>query len=308
MRPLGPYPALVLGGGQGTAKTTTGRALKNLIDPSAAPLRCEPREIRDLMIHAQNSHVLAFDNISVLPHWLSDAFCRLATGGGIGVRELYTNGGETIFEAVRPVIMNGIDDFVTRGDLLERAIIIRHPPIPDSQRHPESLFWGAFNAAHPGLLGALLDRVAGGLRELPNTRLARLPRMADFAIFALACERAAGEIPRFAAAYTGNQGEGREQALEASPVVPALLRCLRSLRAALPPSAQLAWQGTPTVLLDCLRLHAPNPLPKGWPTQANYLTNFLRRILPDLLRVHGIQVECDVRVRGQRRVAITWPR
>ena len=62
--PRGPYPVLVLNGEQGSAKSTVARLLRALIDPNAAPLRSEPRETRDLMIAAQNSWVLSFDNIS----------------------------------------------------------------------------------------------------------------------------------------------------------------------------------------------------------------------------------------------------
>jgi len=34
------------------------------------------------MIAALNSHVIAYDNLSVIPDWLSDALCVLSTGGG----------------------------------------------------------------------------------------------------------------------------------------------------------------------------------------------------------------------------------
>ena len=33
------------------------------------------------MIAANNGHLLAFDNLSGLSPWLSDALCRLASGG-----------------------------------------------------------------------------------------------------------------------------------------------------------------------------------------------------------------------------------
>ena len=169
MLPGGPQPALVVNGEQGSGKSTVARAIKALLDPGAAPIRCEPKDARDLMIAARNNHVLALDNLSHLPAWLSDALCRLATGGGFATRELYTNDEEVIFDAKRPVMLNGIEEFVTRGDLLERSILLRLSSIPDTQRMPESEFWARFDALRPKLLGALLDRVAGGLRELPGS-------------------------------------------------------------------------------------------------------------------------------------------
>ena len=60
------------------------RVIRSLIDPSTSPLRAEPRDVRDLMIASRNSWVVAFDNVSHLPNWLSDAICRLATGQAAG--------------------------------------------------------------------------------------------------------------------------------------------------------------------------------------------------------------------------------
>jgi hypothetical protein len=290
-RPDGPFPALVLLGEQGSAKTTTARALKQLIDPSSTKVQCEPKDPRDLMIQGRSKWVLAFDNLSSLPVWLSDALCRLATGGGFSTRALYTDDEEVIFDAKRPLIVNGIEDFVTRADLLERSILIRHPAIPDGKRRLESEFWAAFDAAHPRLLGAVLDRVSAGLRELPGVRLDRLPRMADFALFAVACERGAGEPAAFLAAYAENQAGAHEQALDASPLPAALLAVLEG---------QDSWEGTPAELLAELDRHAPTPPPKDWPKRANTLTNKLRRLAPNLRRVHGLDVDCDGRESGGR--------
>ena len=43
---------------------------------------------------------------------------------------------------------------------------------------------------HASILGALLDAVSIGLRNAPNLRPPALPRMADFAKWAIACEPA----------------------------------------------------------------------------------------------------------------------
>lgn len=116
-QPDEPFPLLVLQGEQGSAKSTTGRLLRSLIDPNKSPLRSPPRDIRDIMIAAQNSWIVAFDNISYLPPWLSDGLCSLATGGGFSTRELYTDAQETLFVAKRPILLNGIDGVVIRETL-----------------------------------------------------------------------------------------------------------------------------------------------------------------------------------------------
>jgi hypothetical protein len=75
-----------------------------------APVRALARDERELMIAANNSHVLAFDNVSGLPGWLSDALCRIASGGSLAVRQLYTDDDEVLFQAVRPTLINSIED------------------------------------------------------------------------------------------------------------------------------------------------------------------------------------------------------
>ena len=181
---------IVLSGEQGSAKSTFSAILRALLDPNTAPLRALPREDRDLFIAASNGHVLAFDNVSGLPGWISDTLCRLATGGGFAVRQLYTDQDEVLFDAARPVILNGIEEIVTRPDLADRAVFLTLQPIPEEHRRPEQELWAAFDAERPRVLGVLLDAVVEGLKRLPETRLEKLPRMADFALWATACETA----------------------------------------------------------------------------------------------------------------------
>ena len=117
----GPYPLLAISGEQGSAKTVLSKLLRALVDPNAAPVRALAREERDLMIAANNAYLLAFDNLSGLSPWVSDALCRLASGGSFAVRQLYTDDEEVLFQAARPILLNGIEDLVYRPDLADRA-------------------------------------------------------------------------------------------------------------------------------------------------------------------------------------------
>jgi hypothetical protein len=112
------------------------------------------------MIAATNGLVQALDNLSSLPDWLSDALCRPSTGGGFATRELYTNAEEAIFNTVRPLIINGIEDVVERPDLHDRCLTLVCPYIPPEQRRDEEQFWKDFEITRPRILGALLDAVA----------------------------------------------------------------------------------------------------------------------------------------------------
>jgi hypothetical protein len=164
LRSGGPYPLLAVTGEQGSAKTVLSKLLKALIDPHAAPVRALARDERELMIAASHSHLLAFDNLSSLPASLSDALCRLASGGSLAVRRLYTDEDEVLFQAARPILVNGIEDIVSRADLADRAIFLTLAPIAEQRRRSEAELWREFERARPRILGALLDAAAHGLR------------------------------------------------------------------------------------------------------------------------------------------------
>jgi hypothetical protein len=296
-RPRGPYPLLVLCGEAGTAKTTLGKLLRSLIDPSVTSLRSEPRELRDLMIAATNGYVAAFDNLSYLPSWLSDALCRLATGGGFATRELYTNDEEVLFEAIRPTIITAINEVVTAGDLLDRAIFLTLRPISEETRSTEEDLMQRFEATRPRILGALLGAVAAGLRQLPQTRLERLPRMADFARWAEAVSRGIGWQPHaFLNSYRGAIESANSVALEASPIASPLFQFM---------AARSQWTGTASELLPALVSLAGEAIARSrdWPKKPNALSNALRRLGPNLRRL-GLDVTFDREGKGRARTII----
>ena len=289
-RDKGPYPVLVLNGEQGSAKSTTERVIRALIDPNKAPLRSEPRDPRDLMIAATNSWVVALDNLSHILPWLSDALCRLSTGGGFGTRQLFTDDDETLFDAQRPVILNGIEEIVTRPDLLDRSLVIRSPRIPEGLIRSEKVLWQEFEDARPRILGALLDAVVLALRNVGTVNLEKLPRMADFAIWAIAAEPALGlSRGEFMTAYTGNRDDAHALVLESSPVAKLVTEAA-------------PFAGTATELLTLLDSRAPESLQHGksWPKDGRALSNTLRRLAPNL-RAVGTDVTFGRSGSGRKR-------
>jgi hypothetical protein len=282
LRNRGPYPILVVSGEQGSAKSTGCAMLRALIDPNTAPLRALPREDRDLFIAASNGHVLCFDNISGLTGWISDTLCRLATGGGFAVRQLYTDQDEVLFDASRPMILNGIEDIVTRPDLADRAVFLRLESIPEERRRPETELWAAFEAERPRILGVLLDAVAKGLKLLSQTQLPTLPRMADFALWATACETALWPEGTFWSAYRGNRGEAVEGVIDADPIA-AAVRALMTV--------QTVWTGTASDLLDALAREVGERVAKSktWPDTPRALSGRLRRAATCLRKI-GVEI------------------
>lgn len=293
----GPYTVLALNGEQGSAKSTTCRMLRMLIDPNTANLRAAPRDDRDLLIAASNSWVVCFDNLSDLRDWLSDGCCRLATGGGFATRELFTDGEEKIFEATRPILINGIEEVATRPDLLERSITLTLPPIPDDRRVDEDSLWKQFHETRPRILGALLDAVVMALRNLPTVKLDVMPRMADFCRWVVAAEPALPWTPgNFMAAYNANRAAGNDLALEASPVAAVIVKLMEG---------KPEWTGTATQLLkelDSLIDEAGKRRP-DWPKTARGLSGAIKRITPALRR-GGIVVTQAARTEKARQLHI----
>jgi hypothetical protein len=294
LRPKGPFPVLNLYAEQGAGKTTVARKIRALIDPNTAPMRSEPKDPRDVMIAANNGWIIALDNLSHISPWMSDALCRLSTGGGFSTRELYSDQEEIIFDAQRPVILTGIEELATRGDLLDRSLIVTLPTIPEDRRRPEGLIWQSFDEAKPRMLGVLYDAVAVALRNLPETTMSRLPRMADFALWATAAEIGIGMQPgAFMAAYDGNRTAGNELALEASPVGKIIMDFMATMS---------LWTGTATELLNELDALAGDRTKrsKGWPQTGRSLSGILKRLAPNL-RAVGVDVNFGSTGRGREK-------
>jgi hypothetical protein len=269
--------------------------LRALVDPNVAPVRSLPREERDLFIAANNGHVLAFDNLSALAPWLSDALCRLASGGSFAVRQLYTDQDEVLFHAARPIILNSIEDVVSRPDLADRALFLTLPWLSEARRRPEQKLWQEFENVRPRLLGALLDVLSHGLRALPHVRLDRLPRMADFACWAAACETGLWPAGTFARAYAANRRVAIEDAVDADPVA----TCVRELMA-----DRSSWAGSAADLLRASAEHSRDGIGSdriGWPQNPRALAGRLRRA-QTFLRAVGIDVAFSREGRAGSRI------
>jgi len=299
LRDRGPYPILVVNGEQGAGKSVFSRMVRLLVDPNAAPIRAVPRDDRDLVVSAGNAHVLAFDNLSSVPNWLSDALCRMATGGGFATRALHTDREEIIFEAQRPILLNGIPQLTDRADLADRAVNIHLVALPEAHRRPEEEVFADFEAARPRILGALLDAVSAALRHLPGVKLKGAPRMADFTKWVTAAEAGLGWEPgSFVMAYERNRTNVSDSAFEADFIAVAV----RDLVLADHPQG---WSATPTEWHTALNARASESVRKlrTWPAHAQAFGNRIDRATP-LLKRKGFFVE---RQHSERRLITIVP-
>lgn len=279
-----PFIILVIQGQQGSAKSTLCRQIRSLVDPNGTPLCAAPKGEQDLIISARHSLLLAFDNLSHVQPWLSDALCRMATGGGHTARRLFSDSSEVRLNVMRPVLINGITDLTTRSDFLDRTVTITLPVIQDTERRCEADINVEFERCRPRIFGALMDALSASLRNLPLVKPTVLPRMADFARFGMAAESALGfSAGTFMAAYQQDRLAVHSIALEASPIVPMLWRLAQNG----------PWSGVSRELLLALVAGTrPEDQRKnaGWPADPGKLTSDLKRLAPNL-RATGLEVQ-----------------
>ncbi|MGD8238008.1 MAG: toprim domain-containing protein [Armatimonadota bacterium] len=281
LQPGSPYPLLLILGEAGATKSSATRLLRSIVDPAGATGRsvtAPPREGKDLFAVVRSRHVLAIDNVSAVPQWLSDLLSSVATGGGQDTRQLYTDHDLTSVDAQRPILVNGIEVRGLGEDLVDRSIVLNLTR--PAERVPEVEYWARVEEAWPTILGGLCDAASCALRRLPEVREQRgdLSRMADFAQWIAAAEPALHEAEvfadlDFAGVYAANRRAAGENVLEASVIGKWLMEL-----------AEERWQGTAGEMLAELEERAGERTTRlrAWPKTASSLGKRLTRLAPAL--------------------------
>jgi hypothetical protein len=297
------YPVLVFSSQQNCGKSTSASVLCKMIDPNLASLVAKPRGIEDLFISVSNRLLVAFDNLSFISDELSDALCLVATGGSFTKRKNYSDSDEVILTAKNPLILTGIGDIATKGDLLSRSIIINLPTITNSKRTSESEFWKEFDKVQPRILGALLDAVSEGLKNFYFVEVKDCEaRMLDFVKFGSAIETTLGlEKGDFVNLCNKNYENANNVAIENNPVAILINQFMQDTP---------EWIGSASDLLTKIYVSADEMTRKNpaFPKSPQKLSIILDRLAPNL-RLEGIEIEKGEHLReggtGKRRIKIT---
>lgn len=285
-----PHPILALLGEQGTAKSTAAAFCVGLIDPSPAPLRSAPKDIRAWSVTATASWTVALDNVSAIAAWFSDTLCKAVTGDGIVDRALFTDDDVSVLSFRRVIALTSIDAGSLAGDLAERMVPVELQRITANRRRPDADVAAEYRQVQPATLGALLDLLAEVLRVLPSVKLAELPRMADFARILAALDIVTGW--NSLTAYQQRSNESNHAVIDSDPFATAITQMINGTVA--------GWAGTVAELLATV---TPEHPPRGWPQTNRSAGGHLRRISP-ALRACGINVEA-AKSNGERIFRLT---
>ena len=278
------YPVLVISAHRGSGKTAAAEIIKGLIDPGKAALIKLQGDTLKLAVTLSRRWLAVYDNVGHISPEQSDDLCRVATNFGYSTRTLHTTDEETTFELTRPQIITAIDALVTRDDLADRVLMVQLPEITEQQRLPQAELNAKVEAARPRILGALLTALSQTLAVIPNTKPDTLPRMADYALFAIASEKALGlEDGEFRKIFDESREQSRKVVIESSPVGEAIVRLMEK--------TDLVWKGTASELLNELENHTDTATYRSryFPKASNSLSRQLNRLAPDL-KAQGIEV------------------
>ena len=293
LRPDTPYPLLELIGEQGSAKSSAQEALRRVLDPNACNLRSAPRTAEDVFIAGAVNHLVSCENVSHLPAPVQDAMCTIATGGGFAKRKLYSDADETVIQAKRPIIINGISASITQQDLVSRALSLELPRLTDAKL--KNALEDHFHKHHGSILAALLTFATGALLFLPEQKLPpeRRPRLVEFAYLGMALAQAMDCDPEdFLRQFESAREDGLERTLDASPVASAIREWAEVNRALTEYTAK-QW-------LEILNgFKAANE--PSWPRSPKGLGDAMRRAAP-ALRQLGIECTC----LGRRGGSVQW--
>jgi hypothetical protein len=284
-------PIMMQIGPQGACKSTTGRRLRSLLDPSIIVElgECCGRDLLQIMDHHA---VPMLDNVGHLNRGNADTFCRVVTGGGIQHRRLYTDDEPIISTYRRSIIMNGLHLPSLRADFLDRCIILRSERQNAFEERSE--LDAKFEQDRPSILGSLLDLFVKTLQELDSVPATREFRLADFARFGRAVAVALGQTAdAFDDAYRSSMEEHQTDVLENCVIARTILELAK------PTAIQITSGELLELLKETCAALDWSSTPSDWPKSPRCMSVELEQLSPMLLKL-GVSVERLKRTSRQR--------
>lgn len=243
----------------------------SIVDPREPAHTSVPDKETDLMVAAATRNVIAIDNVTSISKEMSDAYCRLTTGGGMERRELYSDSNLHTLSACSSVIVTSIFPPTNREDFQRRAINFRIRPASNDERLAKEDVEAMAEWACPRIMGALMRAVSSAIRRREETRArlrGHLPALADMMLWVEAGAPDLGfRDGQFLDDYKQHKQAAVVEAADSDPLVQALV----SLLGAQP---DLKLEGTAKAVLE--RLTDIEAAHHEWmPKQPRYLRDQL---------------------------------
>lgn len=265
-----PRPHLAFYGEPGSGKSNAAFMFKKLIDPCLLA-NVSNMNFMDLTQALDHNAIPVLDNLGKISAHISDLLCNTYTGGTVTTRVKYTTDEDHYFNLKKGVIMTALSFGEAPVDLLDRMILIERDS-RDLDYRSESILEKRYEAMHPGVLGSILDAVAGVMKRLDTFDPSGATRMADYyRIGLLAADQLGYEVTLFQEAFRWNHRMKSQVRGKANPVVNALKKVLQ-----INPSIRVYMRE----LVEILKSVAEDP--RDIPSQANHLSMELRKALPQL--------------------------
>jgi putative DNA primase/helicase len=299
----GGMPLLIINGEAGTGKSTFTKMIRELVDPNSEPILMHPKE--DVVpIIANSNYVISLDNLSGIRKTFSDLLCTIATGTSYITRKHYTNKEMSVISMKRPVILNGIEDFASRDDLVRRSVILELSKIDDDNIADDSEVMDNFREDVPAIFGALCTGLMTALKNIDTVQINNITTMSRF------CRWSGAAMPAFnwtADMFMKNYHTNLKRSyiivLETSPFTATILRIFDE-------EPDTDWDGTPIEFKEYLEnsRHIDDYIvrSKYWIRSAKGVMNIIKRNRKALGKV-GITVETYTPGGNKTRIRIYKP-
>ncbi len=295
-----PHSILFIYGFQGSGKSLLMKMIKSIVDPSSVPLLSIPKNEAEAVQQLSHNWCVFYDNVSYISHWMSDVFCRAATGASFTKRALWTDDEDVLYDILRCIGLNGINIAANRPDLLDRTLLIRTRDILPSERKEERVLWYNFQMARSTIVRGILGVLSKALEVYPTIHLDKYFRMADYMKWGCAVAVALGRTQEeYLGVYERKVREQIEEAVNSSSVGAVVMDYMET-RADI-------WEGSPTLLYSTLTERAKeigiSTRAKEWPKAPHILTKRLNELTPNL-RVLGVEVTTGKKSGSRRKVSM----
>jgi hypothetical protein len=293
------HPIIAFHGPKGSAKSTSLKVLKKIVDPGPHELSSLPSKVEDITLQVASNHLVCYDNLDHISAAQSDRLCQVVSGGSMTKRQFYRD-EDTITTKFSGgiVAVNGINLVVTRPDLLDRTVTFELSRISPERRRTEEDLMEELEQILPEVVGGIFDTLARAIPIHKTLSVGNLPRMADFYKWGCAIAEVTGlGAKRFKELYSRQMEKSVGTAIDNNPVALAIQSLIHGLD---------KWDGFVGELYKALGEIAEDQgyaMDSRWPRSSNQLLNRINEIEVDLKEI-GITVHRGSKGNKGYRVTI----